>query len=680
MGPAISVRVGPMVAAWQRAAAVVGALLVALACEPAREGTQVPSVSAKPRKDVVRPEPQAHPVERETPPQQPDVDAVKRAAAAAAVAADVRPSAFGRGDVVGEPQPGRRRMPWGTVLYKGVDDKREPYLVDAAVTYFARLPAATLHTDGTLTIDWRTRTNAPRGIVYIGMRIESDPLAPPRFREFASEDLRRASRNHRVAQSLGRALQPRYDVNGAIPRGYGEIVWQVEQFIPEIGNTVLFDGRTAFRLQGDAIVQQPSIVVGPLVHVVDTDSFVVSFETDVPTAAAVAVADRVPKVSREKARRHEVLVEGLSPRTRYAYRVAVSDGREVSVAPARELRTRARSGTVKVAIMSDSRADVGAGLNAYDGTNAGALRPLVTSAYRRGAQAIFFAGDLVNGYVTHPEDYDHQLRTWLKVVEGVGGTIPIYTGVGNHEAIVDHWSDGMALGRTGGVSSEARFAALMVNPKGAPPPEREGAPPYDETVYSLDLGNVHFAMINTNYWVASHPGNERYHGAGNREGFVMDGQLDWLDRDLAAARERGVEHIVVMGHEPAFPAGGHAKDAMWWKGEKADVNAMRERFWKLLASHGVLAYVAGDEHNYSRALIGAETVAGAERSVYSVITGGCGAPYYAQDTPPQYVERVQAFSAEQHYTMWTFRPGKPPRLQTIGLTGGVIDDVELTSS
>src|SRR5688500_12566780 len=298
MGPVISVRVEPMMAAWQRAAAVLGALLIAPACEPTREGTQVPSASAQPRNDVQPAEPQAHPVERETPPQQPEVDAVKRAAAAAAVAADVHPTPFGRGEVVADPQPGRRRMPWGTVLYKGVDDKREPYLVDAAVTYFARLPAATLHTDGTLTIDWRTRTNAPRGIVYVGMRIESDPLAPPRFREFASEDLRRASRNHRVTQSLGRALQSRYDVNGAIPRGYGEIVWQVEQFIPEIGNTVLFDGRTAFRLQGDAIVQQPSIVVGPLVHVVDTDSFVVSFETDVPTAAAVAVADRVPNVSR----------------------------------------------------------------------------------------------------------------------------------------------------------------------------------------------------------------------------------------------------------------------------------------------------------------------------------------------------------------------------------------------
>ena len=660
-----------------RVAANVGALLVAMACEPQRTPTEVPS-AAEPA-PTVQPPAEARPRDPEgaPPPVLPSPDAAKRAALAAAVAAGVRPSAFGRGDTIGDPQPGRRRMPWTTVLYRGIDDKREPYLVDTSVTYWAKLPAATLHADGTLTIAWRTRTNSPRGIAFAGLRVEADPLAPQRFREFTTEELRRPAREHRVTQSLERALDPRYDVSGAIGRGYGEVVWQVEQFIPEIGVTVLFDGRTAFRREGETLVQQPTIMVGPLVHQVTPDSFIVSFETDVPTAAAVAVADRVPKVSTEKGRRHEVLVEGLAPRTRYAYQVAVSDGREASVSPPREVTTRARKGTVKVAIMSDSRADVGGGLNAYDGTNAGALRPLITSALRRGSQAIFFVGDLVNGYVTHPQDFDHQLRTWLKVVEGVGGTIPIYTGMGNHEAIVDQWSDGIALGRSGATSAEAHFAAIMVNPAGAPPPEREEAPPYDESVYSVDLGGAHFVMLNTNYWVSSHPGHGRYRGAGNREGFLMDGQLAWLERDLAAARERGAEHLVVMGHEPAFPVAGHAKDAMWWKGELADVNAMRERFWKLMAAHGVLAYVAGDEHNYSRALIGSETVAGARASIHSVITGGCGAPYYARDTPSPYADRVRAFDPQQHYTLWTFAPGKPPRLQAIGLTGEVIEDVEL---
>jgi hypothetical protein len=119
---------------------------------------------------------------------------------------------------------------------------------------------------------------------------------------------------------------------------------------------------------------------------------------------------------------------------------------------------------------------------------------------------------------------------------------------------------------------------------------------------------------------------------------------------------------------------------MWWNGELADVNAMRERFWKLLAAHHVLAYVSGDEHNYSRALIGPETVKGAAGSVYSVISGGCGAPYYAKDPPAAYADRIQAFSPEQHFTLWTFAEGTPPRLQVVGLTGNVIEDVKLTEA
>ena len=160
----------------------------------------------------------------------------------------------------------------------------------------------------------------------------------------------------------------------------------------------------------------------------------------------------------------------------------------------------------------------------------------------------------------------------------------------------------------------------------------------------------------------------------------MDGQMQWLEEDLAQARENGAEHIVVMGHEPSFPAGGHIKDAMWWYGEIPEVNAMRERFWKALAKHDVVAYVSGDEHNYSRALIGPETVQGAEGSVYSVISGGSGAPYYAKAPPKAYADRVQAFSAQQHVTIWTFEGGKPPHLDVIGLTGEVIESLDLTEA
>ena len=616
----------------------------------------------------------------------PDSKALLEAASAAAASAGLTPKPVGPGPQTSGRQEGRRRLAGMRDVWNLVSkpSRGKPYQIDFAETFYARLPWATLDTEGNLKVSWETRSAAPAAILYLGMRVEEDPVAPPRYREHKTELLRRSSRTHSVEYNVSKLLGPRYDVNDIRGRGYGEISWQVEQYNPASGTTELHDGRTAFRLEGEgeavSFVQLPTVVLGPLVHQVDEQEFIVSLETDVPTTAALAVAGGMPRVSRNPGKRHEIAVKGLKPGHDYLYQVAVSDGAQSSVSPPRQVTTRSADDVVTVAIMSDSRSGNGSGLVAYNGVNATALRSLFIGAYRQGAQAVFFPGDLIDGYVPHPDDFDYQLRAWLGAIESVHGSIPVYTGMGNHEALVDLWSDGLFYAREGIYSAESHFAALMVNPSGAPTVEASGAPQYEENVYSTDLGDVHFVMLNTNYWYTNQVGHERLKGTHNREGFLMDHQLEWLERDLKAARKQGAKYIIVMGHEPAFPVGGHAKDAMWWHGKIPEVNAMRERFWKILAEHGVLAYVSGDEHNYSRSLIGAQIVPGAKQPVYSVISGGCGAPYYSQDTPSAYKDRVQAFSAQQHFTMWTFPKKGPPVLQAIGVTGDIIETVELTEA
>lgn len=663
------------------------ALSVTAGCSSPSEPTAVPSEASAPAPASCDDAPAAT-VEPDAPvaegkPVAPDVDGLRAAARAAAVAANVQASEPKAGRRQGRAKKGVQRIANWRAL-RDLKPSGEPQAVDWVSNYFSVMPWAKLSPEGTVELRWETRTRAPAASAYVGLRVEEDPYSPSRFRLHETEEAARDTRMHTVQVGLKGLFKTKYDVNRVLERGYGEVAWQVEQFQPDTGSTVLAEGRTAFRLQskgdGFEMVQQPTVVLGPLVHQVSENRFIVSFETDVETTAAVAVGGRTPIVSKAPGRRHEVVVEGLDADTAYAYQVAVSNGVETSVAPPRQVRTRGGSGPVRIAILSDSRSGVGPGREAYAGVNADVLGGLLSIAHRKGVEAVFFPGDLIDGYSTHVDDYDHELRTWMRVVEAVGGSLPIYTGMGNHEALIDMRADGVALDKEGDDSAEAHFAALMVNPAGAPAPETEGAPRYDETVYSVDLGDVHLVMLNTNYWRASHPGHPRNAGKGNREGFVMDGQMQWLEDDLAAARKAGAKHIVVMGHEPSFPAGGHIKDAMWWHGEIESVNVMRERFWKILAKHDVLAYVSGDEHNYSRALIGPETVQGAEGSVYSVISGGSGAPYYAKAPPADYADRVQAFSAQQHVTLWTFEEGKPPRLEVIGLTGGVIESLDLTEA
>jgi hypothetical protein len=609
-------------------------------------------------------------------PHPPDVEALKTAAQAAAAAAEVTPGKTGPGPAVAARQPGRIRVANRSAAWAMPGP---PQLVDYVRTYVTRAPWAEITPEGELVLRWWTEDKTPPASLYVGMRVEEDPHADPRYRDHVTEVQAKPGHRHEIRFPLAKLLKSRVDVNGIKAREYGEVAWMLEGYDERRASTVVLEGRTAFRLEGQGVVQLPTVVLGPLVHQVTTDSMIVSFETDVPTAAAVTVGDRLPVVDRTSSKRHEIEIQGLEAGCDYLYQVGVSNGVETSVTPVRRVSSRHEDGPVTVAIMSDSRSGAGPGLTSYTGINAAVLRPLVRDAFRRGAEAVLFPGDLIDGYSTHPDEFDWQLRNWLHVVEPIHGTIPFYTTVGNHEASIDAWSgkDLVSIDRDGEMSAEARFAALMVNPKGAPPPEREGAPPYDETVYSFDLGGVHFVMLNTNYWSTHGFGHELLQGRGNREGYVMDGQLKWLEDDLTRANEAKAEHIVVMGHEPAFPAGGHTKDGMWWKGKIERVNAMRERFWKILAKHGVVAYVSGDEHNYSRSLIGPETVKGAEGSVYSIISGGCGAPYYALQPPEAYADRVQTFSAQQNYTLWTFERGRPPRLRVYGITGALIEDVYL---
>ncbi|MGH1347201.1 MAG: metallophosphoesterase family protein [Nannocystales bacterium] len=616
-------------------------------------------------------------------PVKPDVQSLRAAALAAAGVAALQPKPRKAGRRRAMPSKGVQRIANWRAL-RGLKPKGEPQNVDWAAMYFTVLPWVTLSPEGMMTMRWETRTSSPAGSGYVGLRVEEDPFSPPRYRNQELETRRRKGRVHEISGDISGLFKPKYDVNNARTRGYGELSWQLEQFQPELGTTVLAEGRSGFRLEPKGehfeLVQLPTVVLGPFVHQVSQSRFIVSFETDVATTAAVAVADRTPTVSKEPSRRHEITVDGLEAGTAYAYQVAVCDGVETSAAPPRTVRTRRSTGPVRIAILSDSRSGVGPGREAYAGVNATVLAGLLGIAQRRGVEAVFFPGDLIDGYSTHVDDYVHEIRTWQRVAEPVAGSIPIYTGMGNHEAIVDMKADGVSLSKPGEDSAEARFASLMVNPSGAPAPETEGAPSYDETVYSVDLGDVHLVMLNTNYWRTSHPGHPRNEGKGNREGFIMDGQMKWLEEDLSAARAAGAKQIVVMGHEPSFPVGGHIKDAMWWNGEIEAVNTMRERFWSILAEHDVLAYVSGDEHNYSRALIGPETVSGAKNSVYSVISGGSGAPYYAKVPPKEYAGQVQAFSAQQHVTLWTFEEGKPPHLEVVGLSGDVIESVDLTGA
>jgi hypothetical protein len=428
----------------------------------------------------------------------------------------------------------------------------------------------------------------------------------------------------------------------------------------------------------------------PVVDLVTPTSAVVSFSTDVPTIATLMVSDGKEQTTidvTESARRHEVLVDGLKADQRYRYAVVVSDSAGTTATwPGATFRTAPKSDTqraVRLAIMSDSRSGTGPSEESYCNVNRKVLDGLISNAVRAGADAIVFIGDLVDGYTTEPGDLRFQLEAWAQVTSPYGAYLPIYEAMGNHEAVVTVDAQGRRSPASGKDSAEAVFAEAFVNPKNGPQHPDSTAPPLSENTYSFDYGNVHIAVVNSNYWVRSDPEDPTHPMGlkGHREGMLDPVILKWLDRDLSSARARGQRHLLVATHEPVFPNGGHAKDGMWWFGKVEKINKMREQFLSILSNHEVAAVLHGDEHNYSRLLIrkgDAPPFEPAENPIMQIITGGAGAPWYVQQMDLPWSNKVAAFDLRQHL-VYLDAQGDSLIGTVQALTGETIETFELAA-
>jgi hypothetical protein len=190
-----------------------------------------------------------------------------------------------------------------------------------------------------------------------------------------------------------------------------------------------------------------------------------------------------------------------------------------------------------------------------------------TPQYFRGAvEAIVAHG--AGAFMLSPGDIDPPWDVYWTITQTLGSGYAWYPVVGNHEE-----------------ETAADMAWLRGYDYGAVQPGPSGCP---ETTYSFDYSNAHFAVLNE-YCDES--------GDNLTDGDIPDHLYPWLVADLAATTK---EHIFVVGHEPAFPQPDADNGRLRHAGDSLDAHtANRDRFWNLLKSEGVAAYICGHTHNYS---------------------------------------------------------------------------------
>lgn len=467
------------------------------------------------------------------------------------------------------------------------------------------------------------------------------------------------------------ALSGKYDMVSWEKSGGGTLGYRIENH----EGLLIYDGKIRFGYYDGKFQVHPTIVEGPFINQLTSESVVISFLSNLDTDAKVIVNDKTHS-SNKNAKRFEFFIDGLSAESSYTYSVIVNNDTQ-SYQFTTPTKSASSSGFT-FAYASDSRNGQGGGERNVYGVNFYIMKKILALATQQKAAFFQFTGDLIDGYLTSVDETNLQYANWKRAVEPFWHYMPIYAGMGNHEALMRVFKN--EEGKKFGIdrfpyeteSAETIFAQNFCNFRNGPESEVSSTnkkknktdfqvwafPSYYENVYSYQHENVAMIVLNSNYWYA--PSLEKFPKSnGNLHGYIMDVQLNWLKTTVQQFENNPlIDHIFVTVHTPFFPNGGHVQDDMWYNGNntprpfvngkpaKKGIIERRDELLDILVNQStkVAALLTGDEHNYARTEIGAQTPIYPEnwslpkielkRSIIQINNGAAGAPYYAQEITP----------------------------------------------
>ena len=218
---------------------------------------------------------------------------------------------------------------------------------------------------------------------------------------------------------------------------------------------------------------------------------------------------------------HEATLTGLTPNTKYEYRVGYGTDRRSDWY---RLETAGAS-VYNVLIYPDSQS----------GDYSQWEEIVKNSALRTPRTALYISmGDLVdNG------EHAYQWRTWLNSIRPLSANVPLATTLGNHEMYTLDW--------------KMREPYAYLNYFAVPP---NGNEIFNRRYYSYDFGDVHYVVLETMLYESDHEDNRDTHHPD-----LYDVQVQWLRQDLTANTKKWT--VVLMHRDPfqyAFDRPGASRD------------------------------------------------------------------------------------------------------------------------
>ena len=206
---------------------------------------------------------------------------------------------------------------------------------------------------------------------------------------------------------------------------------------------------------------------------------------------------------------HEATLTGLTPNTKYEYRVGYGTDR--------------RSDWYRLETAGASVYDVLIYPDSQSGDYSQWEEIVKSSALRNPRTALYISmGDLVdNG------EHAYQWRTWLNSIKPLSANVPLATTLGNHEMYTLDW--------------KMREPYAYLNYFAVPP---NGNEIFNRRYYSYDFGDVHYVVLDTQLYESNHEDNHDTHHPD-----LYDVQVQWLRQDLAANTKKWT---VVLMHRDLF--------------------------------------------------------------------------------------------------------------------------------
>lgn len=502
-----------------------------------------------------------------------------------------------------------------------------------------------------------------KGLLYYGFIAYGDGSHPQPVYFKEADTIKNSSAFINIKEKL----KGKYDMVGWEKSGKGTLGYRV---VSESG-ALLYDGIVSFSGKGPFKVIT-TITEGPFVNLLTHNSAVISFTTNTAVKATVEIGGKTFSSAKADTR-HEIEIKGLQADSVYEYTVKYGELQQTYT-----LTTAPKPGSRKFftfAYASDSRNGNGGGERSLYGANFYIMKKIMALSSHKGIAFAQFSGDLINGYLRNKNEINLQYANWKRAIEPFAHHFPVYISMGNHEALIKEFKEENGSAKISvdmfpfaTESAETVFASNFVNPANGPEsedgasydpnPNAKDFPGYNENVFYYTYDNVGVIVLNSNYWYAPSTDMVKVTG-GNVHGYVMDKQLEWLDKTIQTLEaDASIDHIFVTLHTPFFPNGGHVKDDMWYGGnnsvrpyiknkpvEKGIIQRRDQLLHTLVnKSTKTIAILTGDEHNYCTTEIGPNTPIYPEnwdlprqqlsRTIYQINNGAAGAPYYAQEQAP----------------------------------------------